>query len=765
MEVSQDILEAFHSLFKGRVDAYGSVEGRANKEPVTLEHYRKHLRGEVSLGVYLLLDDGSCHFAVVDLDEKDFSKAYAIRQELSKEFIPAYIAESKSKGFHIYVFSLEKFVAKDIRRVLHHILAKLNINTEVFPKQDSLSATTPLGSYINLCCFGHTRPFLAVDSKGAPQQVPLEVALERIKGTPAESIERVFRTLPEEKPPVSGKARGRQKKHPPCIASLLLGVKEPGRDEAAFALARHYLDCGYALGDILSLLKEWDQNNKPPLRDDRLLEIKVTSASEKDYPFGCGSIRDNPILSEFCVGQENCQWWKDIIQKREESDRYIVRNKKDEPIKVKIKPLIDDLINEFVFKTVFGFVRDDILVYENGVYTYDAEKVIRRECEERVGAPMMTTHTAGEIRNHIARRTFTDREGFNTEKYIINLENGLLDINSMELKPHAPEFLSTIRIPIAYDPQATCPKIQSFLDNILRPNDKNIILQFFGYSLIPDYSIPVVLVLLGEGSNGKTQLLRLLAKFIGPRNFTAVSLQDIEDNSFAISNLEGKLLNMQGDLSSKRLSGIGMLKQLSGQDPLFANRKHRDAIQFDNFARLVFASNKPPQIEEDTLAIWRRILPLDLPNKFEGQNDIKHIVETIATPWEMSGLLNLALEGLRQVLDKGDFSYLGSYEDRAKHYTIASDPARAFTEERCDIGKELKVLKPEMYEAYSKFCKEKKVQLSGEPVFGKDLRSVPGSNITDQQIHEKGVRVRWWVGIALKTPEPDSAGKEIDMEV
>lgn len=450
------------------------------------------------------------------------------------------------------------------------------------------------------------------------------------------------------------------------------------------------------------------------------------------------------------------------LARGERSDRYLIKNKKGEPIKVNTEAVVNDLMNEFIFKTIFGIVRDDILIYEDGVYNYNGEKVISQECEVRVGAPMMTTHTVNEVRNHIARLTFTDRERFNTEKYIINLENGLLDVNTGELKPHAADFLSTMRIPVIYDPQAKCPKVQNFLDSILREDDKKVILELFGYSLIPDYSIPVVLILLGEGSNGKTQLLHLLGRFIGKNNYTSVSLQDIEDDSFAVSNLEGKLLNLQGDLSSKWLSGVGMLKKLSGQDPIYANRKHRDPIQFDNFARLVFASNKPPQIEEDTLAIWRRILPLDLPNTFEGEKDIKNYVDTILTPKELSGLLNLALEGLQRLLNKGDFSYKGSYSDRSRHYTIASDPARAFVEERCNVGSDFKILKSELYKAYGLFCDKNRVQLSGEAQFGKELRQVPGLSISDKQYQEKGERVRWWLGITLK-PEPEPEG--IDMEV
>ncbi|MBA7585830.1 hypothetical protein ES708_27819 [subsurface metagenome] len=443
--------------------------------------------------------------------------------------------------------------------------------------------------------------------------------------------------------------------------------------------------------------------------------------------------------------------------KREKSGKYLIEktNAKGEVTSVTVdkRKLIKDLKSEFVFKSVFGLVRDEILVYEDGVYTFDGEKLIREECETRVPPPALTTQMCHEIRDRIAGTTFADRGKFNTEKFAINLKNGLLDIWTRELIPHTPAFLSTIRIPITYDPQAKCPKIQEFLEAILSPEDVKVMLEFFGYILIPDYSIPVVLILLGAGSNGKTQLLHLLGGFIGQRNYDSVSLQDIENNSFAVASLEGKLLNMQGDLSSKWLSGIGMLKQLSGQDPVSANRKYREPLHFDNFARLVFASNKPPEIEEDTLAIWRRVLPLDLPNKFEGEKDIKNYIHTIVTPQELSGLLNLALDALQQLLKQGDFSYQGSYADRSRQYTIASKPAKIFVEECCDVGPAFKILKEELYEAYKVFCDKNRVQLSGESQFAKELREVPGLSINDKKYQKEGVRVRWWLGINLKEKE------------
>jgi len=788
IEVDRDTIEAFASLFKGRTDCWGSLsapEGKCNYETVTLKHYERHLKGEVSLGIYFVLDDHTCHWFTVDLDQKDFNLAKAIRDELTKNDIPAYISESKRGRYHIHGFAEEKFVAKDIRRVLHHILQKLNLKikpgtVEVFPKQDYHQPDDPPsekypqgekhpGSYLNLPCFGYTRPFLSGDLK----EVPLEIALQRIKRVPQEAIDRILDTLPKERAKPSAKERPERSDEFNALAvekllqncpfirycrdnaitlpepwwwsmvHILAVFGQPGRAKI-HELSRPYRKYTEKETNLKIEEAEKAADREVGPHTCTFIEQELGFACPKDCPAKKLDVKSPAGLAKKLAGQEI-------------RGPYIIWDKKGNA-KVNVKGLIDDLMDEFVFKTIYGIVKDDILVYQNGVYAFIGEKVIRQECEGRVGAPLLTTHLVNEIRDHIARRTFSDRAKFNTQKYTINLENGLLNVNTKVLSPHTPDVLSTIRIPISYDPSARCPKIEKFLHEILREDDIKIIIEFFGYALIPDYSIPVVLILLGEGSNGKSQLFILLRRFIGHDNFCSVSLHSIEGYPFAVASLEGKLLNIQGDLSSKWLSGIGMLKQLSGQDPIEAPRKHRDSITFDNFARLVFASNKPPVIEEDTLAVWRRILPLNLPNKFQGKNEVKDIIEKILTPQELSGLLNLALEGLERLLANGDFSYKGTFDDRAKQYTTASDPPKAFVAERCLTGMEFEILKNELYQAYVQFCGEKKVQVSGEAQFGKELRQVPGLSLTVKQHRDKGEILRWWVGIKLQPTE-------IDMEV
>lgn len=293
MEIDQ--VEAFWYLFRGRTDAWGSVEGRSNKEPVSIANYEEHLEGLVSLGVYPLLDDGTCYFFAVDLDEKDFNKAKAIRQELKNMSVNSYIAHSKSKGFHIFGFAEESFIARDIRKVLHHVLEKLNIRAEVFPKQDTLTRETPLGNYINLPCFGSTRQFLSGDF----QEVPLKTALSRIKETSRENIDKALKAIEMEVPqgpsaplPVTRTQTGRL----PCFEKMMAGVPEGCRDEVAFRLAIHLFRQGMPLQLVEATLLKWDADYNKPAIGTNAIRIKIKQAFSGKYGLGCL----NDLIKQFC---------------------------------------------------------------------------------------------------------------------------------------------------------------------------------------------------------------------------------------------------------------------------------------------------------------------------------------------------------------------------------------------------------------------------------------------------------------------------------
>jgi len=429
---------------------------------------------------------------------------------------------------------------------------------------------------------------------------------------------------------------------------------------------------------------------------------------------------------------------------------YFYHDKKGN-LKLDMETLTKDIQNEFKFITLLD--TEEVLVYDNGYWRYGGEEKIKAEAENRVGlSKLLTVHIINEIIGHIQRGTYTARALLNQAPLIINLKNGLLDVRIRELKSHTPEFLSTIRIPVAYDPNADCPRIKQFFAEVLEPQDIPIIHELVGYALIPDYSIQRAFLFIGDGGNGKSTFLNLLRIFLGRDSCSTVPWHSLEYSRFASSRLDGKLLNIYADLPSRSMNSTGTFKMLTGGDAISAEKKFKNGYSFVNFARLIFSANKPPQIlDEDSYAFWRRWIIINFPNQFP-ENDPRtdpEILSKLTTDTELSGLLNLALDGLERLLTHSKFSYAKTVDQTQSYYLRASDPVYAFVEDCCELDPDAVTGKDTLFEAFKEYCKSNKTPLINRDSFHKALKNNPHFKVALTRPTMGGERVQSWRGIKL----------------
>jgi hypothetical protein len=127
------------------------------------------------------------------------------------------------------------------------------------------------------------------------------------------------------------------------------------------------------------------------------------------------------------------------------------------------------------------------------------------------------------------------------EPAFLNVANGMLDWRTGELRPHAPEFLSIIQSPVAWNPDAACPATDTFLSEVLPSDAQRFAKEVVGYTLLPAAPLRKAILLLGSGSNGKTTLLSQLRRLLGRRNVSSVPLQAFGESRFASAEVYGKL--------------------------------------------------------------------------------------------------------------------------------------------------------------------------------------------------------------------------------
>ena len=118
------------------------------------------------------------------------------------------------------------------------------------------------------------------------------------------------------------------------------------------------------------------------------------------------------------------------------------------------------------------------------------------------------------------------------------------------------------------------------------------------------------------------------------------------------------------------------------------------------------------------------------------------MLQRLTTPEELSGLLNVAIEGLKRLRGQGDFSYKESWTKTMKKYAHLSDPVGMFVEEACTLDSAEEISKPALFKAYIAFCSKQDIAAGTKQLFGRTLKKRFGRNIGERQNN--------WTGITLK---------------
>ena len=196
MPYSDELVDAYASLFKGRLEAYGSEDGECIKVPQwTYPNYlariREHLEGDSPMGVYPMIPDSGygwvCNWGCVDFDEgEEASWTYArnLQTVLEHLSITSHIERSRSKGYHVWVFAESPITCAVMRQALlgatqiaQAPLKEINPKSTGFSLDDGRMDIGKFGNYVRLPYPAHhSERRVIVDSDGFAVPVELFVS-------------------------------------------------------------------------------------------------------------------------------------------------------------------------------------------------------------------------------------------------------------------------------------------------------------------------------------------------------------------------------------------------------------------------------------------------------------------------------------------------------------------------------------------------------------------------------------------------------------
>jgi len=401
--------------------------------------------------------------------------------------------------------------------------------------------------------------------------------------------------------------------------------------------------------------------------------------------------------------------------------------------------------------------------FNDGVYHPNAEIKIKEQIQEII-SEQINKHRIDEIINCIKISTYIDREKHELPKHFIPVKNGLLNLKTMELEKHNPDYFITNSLPVEYNAGASCDIFNEFLKQVIIEEEVAVIQEIFGYFLLRDYRYQKAFCFIGTGANGKSTLISVMIAFLGKENITSVSLQDIVGNRFASARLYQKYANIYPDLSDKALSDTAIFKMLTGGDNIPAELKHRHGFEFVNYAKLIWSANRLPKVKnDDSLAYFRRWIIINFPNRFEEGKADTELTMKLCNQEVLSGVFNWALEGYKRLLEQKGFSHSKSTEETEEFYIRMSDPVKAFLmdciadyaekdEEMVDSKQVLRwkasgyIKKARLYELYVYYCQDKHIPAVANNVFSREILS-HGHGLKAGQNMIDGKREHVWEGI------------------
>lgn len=193
--------------------------------------------------------------------------------------------------------------------------------------------------------------------------------------------------------------------------------------------------------------------------------------------------------------------------------------------------------------------------------------------------------------------------------------------------------------------------LMRFLNSALDADQQNIIQQWFGYHLVL-HRIPKqekMVYLYGTGGNGKGMLIGLLRGLLTNDAVATLSLKDLKISA-NLEALAGKaaMIGAEGTPETDN----ELLKTIVSWEKLQVNPKYRDPFDLQPMCLVTQASNEAPEFKDDSDAMVRRVLAIEMKFRATDQNRITDVASRILRD-EYSLLVAWALNGAQEVLRAG----------------------------------------------------------------------------------------------------------------
>jgi putative DNA primase/helicase len=353
-------------------------------------------------------------------------------------------------------------------------------------------------------------------------------------------------------------------------------------------------------------------------------------------------------------------------------------------------------------------------------------------------------------------------EEFDRNLWLVNCQNGTLDLRTGKLKVHDPADRITKIIPVDYDPDALSPRFKRFLKEALVDDALiKFVKRYSGYTLTGITRERLLAILYGFGKNGKTTLVELLHEVLGDyaRNTDVETLliKKYQGVGNDVAALKGARFVSAAEVEKGRRLAESKVKQLTGRDTVTARFLFGENFDFKPEFKLWLSTNNKPVIQGTDDAIWDRIRLIPFSQRFDGPKADPKLPDKLRN--ELVGVFAWMVEGCLEWQEHG-LEEPKTVTDATKQYREEMDTLASFLDEACVVGSGFRVLAESLYQRYAMWCDKSGERKDPKKAFVARL----GERGFDRRRETAGVnKGRYiWLGIGFRSgdepPEDEDDG-------
>lgn len=279
---------------------------------------------------------------------------------------------------------------------------------------------------------------------------------------------------------------------------------------------------------------------------------------------------------------------------------------------------------------------------------------------------------------------------FDKDPYILNCQNGTLNLRTGAFYDHTPDDLLTKMAGVNYDPHACCVRWEQHIREVML-DDIELMLYLqkaLGYALTGSAKYECLFILFGRTTrNGKGLTMettnRMLGGYARPCSAATIAQKQFCNSSGPsedIASLAGARFINIPEPGKNMVLDAELVKTLTGNDKIVARFLHENSFAFYLTGKLFINTNYLPRISDATLFSSGRIKVIPFNREFEEDEQDKELKEEFAKPENLSGILNWFIEGWN-LLEQQGFDEPRAVKEATEAYRQDSDKIGLFMSE------------------------------------------------------------------------------------